>query len=55
MTTCGGCDWFRACKTRSCFVHADQEKCQFPRQDGTSAWKRKKLRGAERRKGGRRA
>jgi len=56
MTTCGGCDWFRQCRTHSCFVTPDQEKCQFPRPDGTAAWKARKLRGSERRKaGGKRA
>lgn len=53
MSTCGGCDHFRQCRTRSCFVTEAQAKCQFPRADGTSAWKWKKLRGQERRKGGR--
>ena len=48
--TCGNCDWFRRCRTHSCFVYESQAKCQFPRADGTSAWKMKKLRGSERNK-----
>jgi hypothetical protein len=51
MNNCEGCDWYRQCKTRSCFVYTGQERCQFPRPDGTSAWKMKKLRGKEKRKG----
>jgi len=57
MSICKNCDWYAKCKRASGgSLQPDCEKCQFPRRDGTSAFKLRKLRGSEKRKtGGKRA
>lgn len=51
MRTCGSCHYFRICRNENCFVTASQAKCLFPRANGSSRWKLRKLRRGEKRKG----
>jgi len=53
MNICKNCDWYLKCKRASGgSLQSDCEKCQYPRTDGTSAFKLRKLRGKEKRKTG---
>jgi hypothetical protein len=51
MRTCGSCDHYHLCLRASHgMLSPDAVKCVNFRPDGTSAWKMRKLRGAEKRK-----